>query len=87
MYLVRVQIDSNLSVSRSTLNQLVELKNAKKPTSEMKSAVAIAMVVEFGLSSMEQYIDEVLDMTANDKKVFMKYFFEARSLGFDKILK
>ena len=87
MYLVRVQIDSNLSVSRSTLNQLVELKNAKKPTSEMKSAVAIAMVVEFGLSSMEQYIDEVLDMTATDKKVFMKYFFEARSLGFDKVLK
>jgi hypothetical protein len=87
MYLVRVQIDSNLSVSRSTLNQLVELKNAKKPTSEMKSAVAIAMVVEFGLSSMEQYIDEVLDMTVTDKKVFMKYFFEARSLGFDKVLK
>ena len=87
MYLVRVQIDSNLSMSRTTLKQLAELKNAKKPTSEMKSAVAIAMVVEFGLSSMEQYIDEVLEMTANDKKVFMKYFFEARSLGFDKILK
>ena len=87
MYLVRVQIDSNLSMSRTTLKQLAELKNAKKPTAEMKSAVAIAMVVEFGLSSMEQYIDEVLEMTANDKKVFMKYFFEARSLGFDKILK
>ena len=87
MYLVRVQIDSNLSMSRTTLKQLAELKNAKKPTSEMKSVVAIAMVVEFGLSSMEQYIDEVLEMTANDKKVFMKYFFEARSLGFDKILK
>ena len=87
MYLVRVQIDSNLSMSRTTLKQLAELKNTKKPTSEMKSAVAIAMVVEFGLSSMEQYIDEVLEMTPNDKKVFMKYFFEARSLGFDKILK
>ena len=87
MYLVRVQIDSNLSMSRTTLKQLAELKNAKKPTAEMKSAVAIAMVVEFGLSSMEQYIDEVLEMTVNDKKVFMKYFFEARSLGFDKILK
>ena len=87
MYLVRVQIDSNLSMSRTTLKQLAELKNTKKPTAEMKSAVAIAMVVEFGLSSMEQYIDEVLEMTANDKKVFMKYFFEARSLGFNKILK
>ena len=87
MYLVRVQIDSNLSMSRTTLKQLAELKNTKKPTAEMKSAVAIAMVVEFGLSSMEQYIDEVLEMNANDKKVFMKYFFEARSLGFDKILK
>ena len=39
MYLVRVQIDSNLSMSRTTLKQLAELKNAKKPTSEMKSAV------------------------------------------------
>mgnify|MGYP007000178285 len=54
--------------------------------SEMKSAVAIAMVVEFGLAAMEQYIDEVLEMNSNDKKVFMNYFFEARKLGLDKVL-
>ena len=31
MDLVRVQIDSNLSVSRQTLEQLTKLKNLKKP--------------------------------------------------------
>ena len=40
MDLVRVQIDSNLSVSRQTLEQLTKLKNLKKPNAEIKSAVA-----------------------------------------------
>lgn len=86
MELVRVQIDSNLSMSRQTLKQLTKIKKLKKPNSEMKSAIAIAMVVEFGLAAMEQYIDEVLEMNSSDKKVFMNYFFEARKLGFDKVL-
>lgn len=86
MELVRVQIDSNLSMSRETLKQLTKIKKLKKPNSEMKSAVAIAMVVEFGLAAMEQYIDEVLEMNSSDKRVFMNYFFEARKLGFDKVL-
>ena len=86
MELVRVQIDSNLSMSRQTLKQLTKIKKLKKPNSEMKSAVAIAMVVEFGLAAMEQYIDEVLEMNSSDKRVFMNYFFEARKLGFDKVL-
>ena len=87
MDLVRVQIDSNLSASRNTLEQLTKLKNLKKPNSEIKSAVAIAMVVEFGLASMEKYIDEVLEMSTNDKKVFMEFFFEAREFGLKKIIK
>ena len=86
MELVRVQIDSNLSISRQTLKQLTKIKKLKKPNSEMKSAIAIAMVVEFGLAAMEQYIDEVLEMNSSDKKVFMNYFFEARKLGLDKVL-
>ena len=86
MELVRVQIDSNLSMSRETLKQLTKIKKLKKPNSEMKSAIAIAMVVEFGLAAMEQYIDEVLEMNSSDKRVFMNYFFEARKLGFDKVL-
>ena len=86
MELVRVQIDSNLSMSRETLKQLTKIKKLKKPNSEMKSAIAIAMVVEFGLAAMEQYIDEVLEMNSSDKKVFMNYFFEARKLGLDKVL-
>ena len=86
MELVRVQIDSNLSMSRQTLKQLTKIKKLKKPNSEMKSAIAIAMVVEFGLAAMEQYIDEVLEMNASDKRVFMNYFFEARKLGLDKVL-
>ncbi len=87
MDLVRVQIDSNLSMSRQTLKQLTKIKKLKKPNSEMKSAIAIAMVVEFGLAAMEQYIDEVLEMNSNDKRIFMNYFFEARKLGLDKVLK
>ena len=86
MELVRVQIDSNLSMSRQTLKQLTKIKKLKKPNSEMKSAIAIAMVVEFGLAAMEQYIDEVLEMNSNDKRIFMNYFFEARKLGLDKVL-
>ena len=86
MYLVRVQIDSGLSMSRETLNQLTKLKNQTKPTSEMKSAIAIAMIVEFGLSAMEEYIDEVLEMTIKDKKVFMEYFYEVREHGINKVL-
>ena len=86
MDLVRVQIDSNLSMSRQTLKQLTKIKKLKKPNSEMKSAIAIAMVVEFGLAAMEQYIDEVLEMNSSDKRVFMNYFFEARKLGLDKVL-
>ena len=86
MYLVRVQIDSGLSMSRETLNQLTKLKNQTKPTSEMKSAIAIAMIVEFGLSAMEEYIDEVLEMTIKDKKVFMEYFYEVREYGINKVL-
>ena len=86
MELVRVQIDSNLSMSRETLKQLTKIKKLKKPNSEMKSAIAIAMVVEFGLAAMEQYIDEVLEMNSSDKRVFMNYFFEARKLGLDKVL-
>ena len=86
MELVRVQIDSNLSMSRQTLKQLTKIKKLKKPNSEMKSAIAIAMVVEFGLAAMEQYIDEVLEMNSSDKRVFMNYFFEARKLGLDKVL-
>ena len=34
-----------------------------------------------------KYIDEVLEMSANDKKVFMEFFFEARESGFKKIIK
>ena len=76
MDLVRVQIDSNLSVSRQTLEQLTKLKNLKKPNAEIKSAVAIAMVVEFGLASMEKYIDEVQikEMSTNDKKFLWNIF-------------
>ena len=87
MYLVRVQIDSNLSMSRQTLQQLTKIAKLKKPTAEAKAAIAIAMCLEFGLAAMETYIEEVLEMSMSDKKVFMDYFFEARQLGISKLLK
>ena len=86
MDLVRVQVDSNLSMSKKTLDQLVKLKNKKKPTAEMKAAIALIMVVEFGLASMKPYIMEVLDINDQEMKKFMELFFKARQLGLDEVL-
>ena len=86
MDLVRVQVDSNLSMSKKTLDQLVKLKNEKKPTAEMKAAIALIMVVEFGLASMKPYIMEVLDINEKEMKTFMDLFFKARELGLNELL-
>ena len=86
MDLVRVQVDSNLSMSKKTLDQLVKLKNEKKPTAEMKAAIAIVMVVEFGLASMKPYIMEVLDINEKEMKKFMDFFFKARESGLNEVL-
>ena len=86
MDLVRVQVDSNLSMSKKTLDQLVKLKNEKKPTAEMKAAIALIMVVEFGLASMKPYIMEVLDINEKEMKKFMDFFFKARESGLNEVL-
>ena len=86
MDLVRVQVDSNLSMSKKTLDQLVKLKNEKEPTAEMKAAIALIMVVEFGLASMKPYIMEVLDINEKEMKTFMDLFFKARELGLNELL-
>ena len=86
MDLVRVQVDSNLSMSKKTLDQLVKIKNEKIPTAEMKAAIALIMVVEFGLASMKPYIMEVLDISEKEMKIFMNLFFRARKLGLDEVL-
>ncbi|MDC0405971.1 TetR/AcrR family transcriptional regulator [Gammaproteobacteria bacterium] len=86
MDLVRIQVDSDLSMSKKTLDQLVKLKNKKKPTAEMKAAIALIMVVEFGLASMKPYIMEVLDINEQEMKKFMDLFFKARQLGLDEVL-
>ena len=86
MDLVRVQVDSNLSMSKKTLDQLVKLKNKKKPTADMKAAIALIMVLEFGLASMKPYIMEVLDINEKEMKTFMDLFFKARELGLNEIL-
>ena len=86
MDLVRVQVNSNLSMSKKTLDQLVKIKNEKIPTAEMKAAIALIMVVEFGLASMKPYIIEVLDISEKEMKIFMNLFFRARKLGLDEVL-
>jgi|TARA_B100001093_G_scaffold166832_1_gene159416 AcrR family transcriptional regulator len=86
MDLVRVQVNSNLSMSKKTLDQLVKIKNEKIPTAEMKAAIALIMVVEFGLASMKPYIMEVLDISEKEMKIFMNLFFRARKLGLDEVL-
>lgn len=86
MDLVMVQVDANLSMSKKTLEQLVKLKNLKKPTAEMKAAIAIVMVVEFGLAAMKPYITEVLDIDEKEMKKFMDFFFKARESGLNEVL-
>ena len=86
MELVRVQVNSNLSMSKKVLTQLTELKGLKKPTAEMKAAVALVMVVEFGLVAMKPYIQEVLDISNAEMNDFYQIFFEARELGLNKFL-
>ena len=87
MDLVKVQVDSDLSQSIKTLNQLTKMSGAKKPTSELKAAVALVMVLEFGLAAMKPYISEILKLSQKDMSEFMKLFFEARELGIKKHLK
>ena len=86
MDLVRVQVNSNLSMSKKVLTQLSDLMGVKKPTAEMKAAVALVMVVEFGLAAMKPYIQEVLDISNTEMSDFYKIFFEARELGLNKFL-
>ena len=85
--LVKVQVDSGLSQSIKTLNQLTKMSGAKKPTSELKAAVALVMVLEFGLAAMKPYISEILKLSQKDMSEFLKLFFEARELGIKKHLK
>ena len=87
MDLVKVQVNSGLSQSIKTLNQLTKMSGVKKPTPELKAAVALVMVLEFGLAAMKPYISEILKLSQKDMSEFMKLFFEARELGIKKHLK
>lgn len=87
MDLVRIQVDAGYSMSRKTLAELTKLSGLKKPTAEIKAAVALVMALEFGLASMKDYIKEVLKISEKDLPVFMNLFYEARELGLKKVLK
>ena len=87
MDLVRIQVDAGYSMSRKTLAELTKLSGLKKPTAEIKAAVALVMALEFGYASMKDYIKEVLKISDKDLPVFMNLFYEARELGLKKILK
>ena len=83
--LLRVQVDSNLSASQNAVIELAKLYGTKKPTSEMKAAIALIMVLEFGLSSMKPYIQEVLEISEGEMQEFYKLFFKARVLGVNSL--
>ena len=87
MDLVRIQVDAGYSMSRKTLDELTKLSGLKKPTAEIKAAVALVMALEFGYASMKDYIKEFLKISDKDLPVFMNLFYEARELGLKKILK
>ena len=87
MDLLRVQVDSGLSMSKKTLNELTKLRGASKPSAEEKAAIALVMVLEFGFAAIKPYITEVLKMSDKDMKEFMKLFIEGRNLGLKKLKK
>ena len=87
MDLVRIQVDAGYSMSRKTLDELTKLSGLKKPTAEIKAAVALVMALEFGYASMKDYIKEVLKISDKDLPIFMNLFYEARELGLKKVLK
>ena len=87
MDLVRIQVDAGYSMSRKTLAELTKLSGLKKPTAEIKAAVALVMALEFGFASMKDYIKEVLKISEKDLPVFMNLFYEARELGLKEVLK
>ena len=87
MDLVRIQVDAGYSMSRKTLAELTKLSGLKKPTAEIKAAVALVMALEFGFASMKDYIKEVLKISEKDLPVFMNLFYEARELELKKVLK
>lgn len=87
MDLLRVQVDSGLSMSKKTLNELTKLRGASKPSSEDKAAIALVMVMEFGFAAIKPYITEVLKISDKDMKEFMKLFIEGRNLGLKKLKK
>ena len=87
MDLLRVQVDSGLSMSKKTLNELTKLRGASKPSAEDKAAIALVMVMEFGFAAIKPYITEVLKISENDMKEFMKLFIEGRNLGLKKLKK
>ena len=45
MDLVRIQVDAGYSMSRKTLAELTKLSGLKKPTAEIKAAVALVMAL------------------------------------------
>ncbi|MDB3947814.1 TetR family transcriptional regulator [Gammaproteobacteria bacterium] len=87
MDLLRVQIDSGLSMSKKTLKELTKLRGASKPSAEEKAAIALVMVLEFGFAAIKPYITEVLKISDKDMKEFMKLFIEGRNLGLNKLKK
>lgn len=87
MDLLRVQVDSGLSMSKKTLNELAKLRGASKPSAEEKAAIALVMVMEFGFAAIKPYITEVLKISDKEMKEFMKLFVEGRNLGVDKLKK
>ena len=87
MDLLRVQVDSGLSMSKKTLNELAKLRGASKPSAEEKAAIALVMVMEFGFAAIKPYITEVLKISDKEMKEFMKLFVEGRNLGVNKLKK
>jgi hypothetical protein len=86
MDLRMVDPSSSLSSSQRTIGTMMKEKKAKKPSAKMKEAIALIIVVEFGLVAMRPYIMKLLDISPKGMEDFMDTWKRARSLGVDDIL-
>ena len=83
---VVVQENDNLHVSRKMVNEITALKGLKKPSPEIKAAVALTMCIEFGLTAMKPYIEKVLDLNDAEMEIFIQTIVDVRTSEFKKLL-
>jgi hypothetical protein len=68
------------------VNEITALKGLKKPSPEIKAAIALTMCIEFGLTAMKHYIEKLLDLNDVEMEKFIQTIVDVRTTEFKKLL-